>query len=776
MHWIVIGFALGVWLCQQQDALLPLDLVGAAFALTLAFSLLLKRRMRPLGHALLILAGVSAGFGYADWRGGLRLSDALSSTYEGRDIQLTGQIADLPHSQERSIRFVFETCHAPKGIPSSIVLTWYGGKNSVPPVLHAGQRWLLTVRLRQAHGSLNPNGFDYEGWLFERGVRATGYVRPEGNSLLTDFDASPMSLINAIREQIRGRFERTLPDSAWRGVLVALAIGDQASVPSEQWVLFRKTGTTHLMSISGLHVTLVASLLAFFTGFVWRRCPVLALRLPAQKAAILAAVLSAAAYVLLAGCGVPAQRTLYMLVAAALALWLERGSTATRVMSLALLTVLLLDPWAVLSPGFWLSFGAVSALLVMTRSRSRSRVQTRWRWISNWLRAQWAVTLFTLPVLLLLFQQFSLVSPVANAVAIPMVSVVITPLALLFAVLPLPSVAGLADWLLNLLMVFLHWCADLPGAMWQQAAPPGWLTVLCSLAALWTLLPKGVPGRWVGLLVFVPLLAWSPPRPGHGAAQVTVLDVGQGLAVHVRTEGHDLLFDTGPQYSPETDAGERIVVPYLRAEGVRHLDMLVVSHNDADHSGGAGSVLEELDVRDLRASVPWYSKLHQAPIPLHDCLDGQRWEWDGVRFSFLNPAPEQIGAGNEGSCVLRIAVGGQVVLLTGDAEKFAEAAMLAKYGSSLRADIIVVPHHGSRGSSSEEFVYATRARYAVFTAGYLNRYHHPAPDVVARYMKIGAVLLRSDTDGAVRFGLNNTQIEPWRARKSMKRYWHQVIR
>lgn len=783
MRSFILFFALGIWLCQQQAELFPWAYALTAAVGGLLAAYMLKRSARRASWGMLWVAALLVGFAYANGRAQLQLADTLTEALEGQDVEVIGRIVDLPQPFARGLRFQLETIDAPPGVPRRLALVWYvqgrysktydaaAEEDSSLPAVHAGERWRFTVRLRQPHGNLNPHGFDTEALMFERGIGATGYVRPKGrNERVAAFDATPMAWIDHGRELIRARFERALPDSPWRGVLVALVVGDQAAIPKDQWAVFRQTGVTHLMSISGLHVTLIAAMFAFCVGGLWRRVPALALRLPAQKAAVLAGVLAAGAYVLLAGCGVPAQRTLYMLVVAALALWLGRGTGALRVMTLALLLVLLIDPWAVLSAGFWLSFGAVGALLLMARGLPGRG--GRWHWLMNWLRAQWAVTLFTLPMLLGLFGQFSLVSPLANAVAIPLVSLVITPLALLFALLPLPALAEFANWLLDLLMSFLQWCAAAPFAVWQQAAPPMWLVAVCCVLALWSLLPRGVPGRWVGLLAFLPLLTWSPLRPLPGAAQVTVLDVGQGLAVHVRTATHDLLFDTGPQYSPETDAGERIVIPYLRAGGTPRLDMLIVSHGDNDHSGGAASILREYPVSAWRSGLSSGNPLFAARVPHQACLRDQQWEWDGVRFELLHPLPEWLGRGNDGSCVLRISSVAGVVLLTGDVEIPAENLMLATVSQQLAADVLVAPHHGSHSSSQEAFIAAVGAHSVVFTAGYRSRYHHPAPEVVARYARSGAALYRSDGDGAVRFDFGPTGLRVSRARIEQARYWH----
>lgn len=773
MHWLVSGFAVGIFLCQQRVALMePLPFLLAACVMLL-MACLLHRRL-PLGASLaLICACGLAGYAYAGWQAGARLAERLPRALEQQNLLITGRVVDLPQPLENGVRFLFEPEHAPSGVPRRLQLTWsvydHARNPQVQPGVRAGERWQLLVRLRRVHGNVNPHGFDFEGWMFERGIGAVGSVQGKSFRRLGRAEGALGAGIDRWREALRERFARVLPDSPWRGILVALVVGDQGSITKDQWALFRQTGVTHLVSISGLHITLVGALAGVVVGWAWRRIPWLALRLPAQKAGVVAAVLAAFVYVLLSGFSVPAQRTLYMLATAALAMWLERRAGIRRILASALLVVLLLDPWAVLSSGFWLSFGAVGALLLMGSWQS---AETGWlARLRLWGRAQWAVTLFTLPMLLALFQQFSLVSPVSNALAIPLVSMLVTPLALAFAILPVPLLAHLASWLLGLLMAFLGLCGSLPFAVWQQAAPPGWLVFACCTAGLWALLPRGIPGRWAGLLVFVPLLLWHPVRPEPGEARITVLDVGQGLAVHVQTASHDLLFDTGPRYSSASDAGERIVVPYLRAEGVSGLDMLMVSHQDSDHSGGARSVLAAMPVAEYRASFPRGSGLVPAHAAFRDCLRGQGWIWDGVRFDVLYPLPEAVGLGNDGSCVLRVQSRGAVLLLTGDIERDAEDALLGFDARGVQADIVVAPHHGSRSSSQQAFVAAVHARYAVFTAGYLNRYHHPAPEVEARYVRAGAQALRSDADGALRFETGPHGLAVVRARQAQARYW-----
>ena len=547
--------------------------------------------------AALLAAGVLAGFAWACGYAALRLAETLPSEIEGQDMIVTGVVAGLPQSLDSGQRFVFEVEHAEaEGVPRRLLLGWYRGlregETDTAREVHVGERWRLKVRLKRPHGNLNPHGFDYEAYLFERGLRATGYVRAASESLkLADFVASPGTLIEHARERIRHHIHSALPDLPLAGVLIALVIGDQQAIGADLWERFNRTGITHLMAISGLHVTMVAGLFAWLVSAGWRRVPRLALRLPAQKAAAMAGALAALGYCLLAGFAVPAQRTLYMLAVIALALWSGRIAGGSRVLALALLVVLLLDPLAVMSAGFWLSFGAVAVLFLSTAGRIGRVGRLR-----GAITTQWAVTLAMIPALLALFQQFSLASPLANAVAIPLVSLVITPLALLGSLLHVDVFLALAHWITEWLMLFIDWLAAMPWAVWQQAAPPWWAVALGLIGCGVMLLPRGFPARSLGALLLLPLIMTPAPRPAAGNALITVLDVGQGLAVHVQTASHDMIYDTGPRFSLDANSGNRIILPYLRAAGVVRLDRLIVTHQDRDHSGGAEALLSALPI------------------------------------------------------------------------------------------------------------------------------------------------------------------------------------
>ena len=802
---VILSFALGIGLLQLRADLPDVREFSAYAAAVLIVGLAIWRRPRWRWVVWGLLALV-LGHLWAAWRAEWRLAEALPLEWERRDIQIEGVVAELPREFDRGQRFRFNVnaVLTPDAVvPATIQLSWMSGPHENQAAdarrVTPGERWRVTVRLKRPHGHMNPGGFDYEAWLLERGIRATGYVRtapsPERLGEATGIIALPYE-IERWRASIRSRLQAALPDAPWAGVIVALAIGDQGSISAEGWRVFGLTGTTHLMSISGLHVTMLAALAGWMVGGFWRRSAWLTLRVPVQRAAIVAGWSAALVYTLLSGAGVPALRTLLMLSVAALAHLLSRRVPVARILSLSLVSVLLMDPWAVLAVGFWLSFGAV-ALLLMAGYRWRDResklsledespTQTGrhvghriGRIVREWGVAQWAVTVGSLPLLLWMFQQVSLVSPLANAVAIPLVSMVVSPLSVAAGLLPLPFLADLASWLFDGLMWFLVWLAEQPWAVWRQAKPPLWAVLLGVLGMVVHLWPmhKNWP-RWLALLLLVPVLLPLRHLPETGEARVTVLDVGQGLAALVQTRNHVLLFDGGPRYSAESNAGERIVVPVARALGIQRFDGVVLSHRDTDHSGGIAAARREFPVGWLSTSVTDdHSALTGLPNRIR-CEAGQRWEWDGVRFEFLSPfASSYLRPGvssNRLSCVLLVEISvGQTerrALLTADLEIPDEAAMLAALKGRMPVDVVQVPHQGSRTSSSSAWIEALQPSVAIVPVGYRNPFAHPNDEVVGRYRQVGAEVLRTDTDGAVQIDLGQ-ELTVSTAREKYPRYW-----
>jgi competence protein ComEC len=780
MRSTILAFVFGVWLLQQQAALPSPAWFAALLLLVLP---LVLRRHAALFRISIILVSILAGFLWASGMAHLRLADALPAEWESKDIQLVGVVASLPQMQERGERFLFDVEQvATKGavVPSRMSIARYSAGYREPEAGNArsefrpGERWRLTVRLKRPHGTYNPHGFDFEVWALERNIRATGYIRKQpDNARLAPLVYRPSYLVERLRESVRDRFRSILGDAPYAGVLLALAIGDDDAIHADDWEIFRRTGTVHLMSISGLHVTMVASLGFALVFACWRRVERLALRLPARKAAAIAGLIVAGGYALLAGFAVPTQRTLYMLMVLAMALWSGRAVSVSLVLCWALLLVVLLDPWAVLAAGFWLSFGAV-ALLAYAASHRLSRPG----WLAESTRAQWVIALGLTPLLLALFQQVSIISPLANALAIPAISLVVTPLTLLAALIPVDTLLLAAHAVISLCMRLLQAGADLPMAVLQQHAPPAWTVAVGVAGVLWMLLPRGFPMRWLGGAGLMPMFLLLPPVPQTGALQMAVLDVGQGLSVVLQTTNHTLLYDAGPRYSDDADSGSRIIIPYLRGQGIGRLDGMLISHDDNDHTGGAASIMKAMPVGWMGSPLPSGHALAGMARKDLPCFAGQSWVWDGVRFEMLHPAyPSYADASfkdNDRSCVLKVISSHGSVLIAGDIEKGSEEELLARAAHSLKANVLVAPHHGSKTSSTPDFVRQVNPGAAVFTAGYRNRFGHPKPEVLQRYRENGSRIYRSDMDGAVMFEFGagaGTNAKTWR--RNRPRYWHE---
>lgn len=726
--------------------------------------------------AIVFMLALASGFFYAAWIAHQRLSDDLPAAWQGKNIDVVGVIAEMPRQHDRGLGFVFDvekTITEGAHVPAHILLSTYN--NASAPVLspHAGERWQFTIRLKQLHGTSNPFNFDYEAWALERNLRATGYVYHKGNNHRLDGQViKPGYFVEHLREAIRTRFQKVLGTSPYAGVLSALAIGDQASIPASQWQIFTRTGVNHLMSISGLHITMLSGMVFALVYWLWRRNVYLTLKVPARKVAALAGLLAALVYALVSGYGVPAQRTVYMLGTLAAALWLSRNIVPSQLLAVALMVVLLLDPWAVISPGFWLSFGAVALIFYITANRLGAR-----HWLIEYGRIQWAMSIGMIPPLLAMFRQISLVSPLANMFAIPLVSFVVIPLTLLGAVLPFDWLLHFAHFAMSLAMLALEWLNNLPSAVWSQHAPPMWSIIVGMAGVLWILLPRGFPSRWTGAILLLPMFMLPPKVPNPGSLQLTVFDVGQGLAVAAQTNRHSLLYDTGPVYNSEANSGNRILAPSLRGMGISKLDILVLTHNDTDHTGGAISVMQAIPVEWLYSSLPDDNPILLQSGHIRRCTDKQSWDWDEIHFEMLHPSANSYAdektKDNDRGCVLRISTGKNSILLSADIEKNSERRLLDVHADKLDSTMLVVPHHGSKTSSTADFVAAVNPRYAVITNGYLNSFGHPKKEVLERYLKQGSEILRSDEDGAILVEMDAQNFKIERYRKTHARYWQQ---
>ncbi|MET0333096.1 MAG: DNA internalization-related competence protein ComEC/Rec2, partial [Rhizobacter sp.] len=784
-----LAWLAGVAVQLQQSVLMPREVYLACVAAAL-LGLCMAWRW-PRLWVLLLVAGLASGFGASGWRAGERLADALPPVLEGQDLQLVGIVASLPQRSPTGLRFRFEVESASHqgrsvDVPKRMALGWYvgwhedGGLSDPQLSLRAGQRWRFTVRLRQPHGNQNPHGFDYELYLFEQGVRATGYVRANersGAELLAVQAGQP---VDRWRQHVRDAIDTHVKDPRTAGVLAALAVGDQSAIERDDWQLFRNTGVAHLMSISGLHVTMFAWLAGLLIAAVWRRSTWAVHRLPAPWAGRLGGLIAAVAYAVFAGWGVPAQRTVWMLATVALLQLSGRRWPWPMVLLLAAVVVSALDPWALLQPGFWLSFVAVGLLMASEPVRAQHGTVTLERWwqrVANaargGVRTQVVATLGLTPLTLVFFQQVSLVSLLANLVAIPLVTLVITPLALLGVLFaPLWRVGA---WVQETLAHGLTWLGNWPGAVWLVPAAPMWAQVAGLAGAALLVLPLPWRMRLLAVPLAMPLLLPVPERPQDGRYELVAVDVGQGTAVLVRTRGHLLVYDAGPQYSRESDAGQRVLLPLLRARGETRIDRLVLSHRDLDHVGGAANLLKNMPVGELLSSLEDAHPLRALAAQPVRCSAGQSWVWDGVRFDVLHPGAahyERSLKSNAMSCVLKVSGPQGSVLLAGDIERQQEAELLATSREALRSDVLLVPHHGSRTSSTAAFLEAVAPRIALVQAGYRNRFGHPAPDVMERLRAQGARVETSATCGAWRWTGADGESAGECQRDIARRYWH----
>ncbi|MEO7243850.1 MAG: DNA internalization-related competence protein ComEC/Rec2, partial [Rubrivivax sp.] len=560
--------------------------------------------------------------------------------------------------------------------------------------------------------------------------------------------------------------------------LAALAVGDQGAIDRDDWTVFRRTGVAHLMAISGLHVTMFAWIAGAVVGGLWRRSTRLTLWHPAPRAARWGGLCAAACYALLAGWGVPAQRTLAMLAAVVLLQSLGRRWPTALILLAAAGVVALGDPWALLQPGFWLSFGAVALLLASAPTadgeatpQPSGAARRLAHAAAGGLRTQAVVTAGLAPLTLLCFQQVSVVGFVANIVAIPLVTLLVTPLAV--AGVAVPALWSAAALLLQGLDGVLTALSAWPGAVWTAPAAPAWAAAAGLLGGALAVLPLPWPLRWLALPLMLPLALPPVAAPPVGRFELVALDVGQGSAVLVRTHGRLLVYDAGPAFAPGVDAGSRVLLPVLQARGERVVDLMMLSHRDEDHVGGAAAVLAGVPVRALSSSLEAGHPLLAGSVAPHTrCAAGQRWTWDGVAFEVLQPAAAADPAArpNTLSCVLRVRdAGGRSALLTGDLEAAQERAIVQALGDRLRSDLMMVPHHGSRTSSTGVLLDAVQPSTAFVQAGYRSRFGHPAADVLERYAQRGITLQRSDRCGAWTWSGDG----PGRCeRQSERRYWH----
>lgn len=770
------------------------------------------------------------GFMYAAVFAKHQLNYLLDESLVGQSVLISGQISTIPETNRNAQRFEFDVDsyrflaqnnNVPEVIterfPKKLRLSWYYGNK-----VKAAEKWQLEVRLKPPHGFINPGGFDYEAWLYQQAIDATGYVRK--SDLNRRLQIAPVWSINRFRQiiseqidavaanQMAGTLKET--PSLSSALIKALAIGDKSSISTSQWLVLTNTGISHLMAISGLHIGL-AALFAYM--LIRYSLPVYIMkRLPAQHVALFVSMVIAFHYALLAGLSIPTQRAIIMLFSLSMLTLIRRNTRPVDSLGLALLLVLLIDPNAVLSAGFWFSFSAVAVIYISVMTAYRqSEIQHSLliklgRILKQWIRLQLMISVILLPLSLYMFQQVSLISPVVNLILIPYVSFLVVPLILIAIVSSFLSqvvaeiLFNLASRLLDVIWPVLSYLSERPYAIWVRGDFDIVDLVLVSTAILLTFFGSEISRfilvrlnqaensknrsvywsiRLLAGLLFLPLIFTKKSVLSPGEYQLTVLDVGQGSAAVIQTQNHTMIFDSGAKFSDKMDAGSSVIIPYLRSQGIKRLDQLVISHGDNDHIGGAQALLNYYKETDLVGQdIDELVLANKSDNNKQNCFAGLQWLWDEVNFEFISPEKKtlpsiQSPSRNNGSCVLRVSSQYGSVLFTGDIEKKVENRLLNKYGSQLATDILMVPHHGSNTSSSHAFINVIDPKYSLISVGYKNKYKLPGKRAMARLKTLNSELIQTDKNGAITIKLLSDEgIVIERYRDIFRKYWHHKLK
>ncbi len=755
------AFLCGDILFQQLHILPSLWWLGIIFLLCLIFYKIKQ----------IFLLGLCCGIAYCLWYAHHQLNWVLDNNIEGKPVILRGYIASIPASDLYGSHFLF----LPKNINNNIInnkfliqLNWQNKNNQK---LTVGDRWQWMAKLKKIHGTYNPGAFDYEAYAFENHIRARGTI--------VDFNAQKLHgidrkyLLDRFRQHLIEKINHVLQKSETSHWIIALITGERSNIPEEQWAILRNTGTNHLMAIAGLHIGCISGLAYLFWNFLWRRCGRVALFVPAQISATLFATFVGLIYGALAGFSLPTMRACIMMIIVALTIFYRRNCSAIGIWSAALLLVLLINPLEILSESIWLSFSAV--LMIIYSMQGRLSPKGLW-W--HYGRLQWSISLSLIPLGIWLFHQYSFISFIANAIAIPVTAFLIVPLCLLGCVFLWINlhVAKLlllfADKILHYLWHILVALSNLPYAHWNLAPMSIFAVMGATIGIILLLAPAGTPGKLLGVCWILPLFLTLPHPVPNNTLKLTVLDVGQGLASVIQTAHHTLIYDTGPKLGSRADAGENIVTPFLETLHIKKIDMMIISHGDNDHSGGAQAIAAHYPIQIIKTSDLQRVKLPNTSL----CLRGESWDWDGIHFSFIYPPTDKLNLDNDSSCVLQITDSDKKILLVGDIEKMPENYLLTEEGDHLQSNILIAPHHGSKTSGVKKFIEAVQPQYTIFAVGYRNRFHFPNPAVVELYKTMGSQTFETMATGALTFELiPRKKIEVFLYRQLAGKYWNQLI-
>lgn len=765
-----LAFLLGDIFLQTFSQLPNTTLIFILLILSVVFSIIDQKCLR---YSYLPFAFV-LGLAWSTYYASNILAWGLQNEMESKPLVISGYISSLPQSDQWGARFEFKINELQFQnkieYPNAYVrLSWK--INSEIIKLRVGDKWHLHVKLKRIHGIRSPGAFDFEAWALQKAIRANGYVIANTENRLISHHIYKYPIAR-FRQYLQIKIHELSPKTPTSHWLMSLIIGERQGISQEDWRILRNTGTNHLMAIAGLHIGIIAGFMHLFVSWIWRRIPRLVLFKPAAEIGACASLFIAFIYSEVSGFSIPAQRACLMLSIIILATLSKRVIQSWTAWSLALLIVLLINPLSILTESFWLSFCTLALIIIGMQGRlSPSGVWWKWG------RVQWVIAIGLIPITLFFYQEFSLVSFIANSIAIPWLGFAILPFCFLSSIILLisPQVAHLllliADKSLASLWKFLAFMANMELATWHVYIPSIGLFFLMMVGFCILLLPAGVRGKWIGIIWILPVILNKPLTPNRNDFWLTILDVGQGLAIVVQTKNHLMIYDAGPNYNGHMDMGEDVIIPYLKTQNIKKIDKLIISHGDNDHIGGAQALIHAFPINEIQTSVPEKFKINTS----HSCLAGESWKWDNVNFTFLYPNKNQLHLGNDSSCVLKINNRKHAVLLTGDIEKSAEKYLVSQNQNILKSDILIVPHHGSKTSGLAEFIALVHPKIVVYAIGYKNRYHFPHPNIFEAYKKINSIPFDTVTSGAIIFKITNDNElidEPEKYRVIHKKYWN----
>ena len=801
---LLLGTLLVQWLTQLPSwrfVLVCLSIVIVISFIRFFFLRDIKHRFKSIDALLLSSSAFLLGVFLASYHASNLLLSKISPEAEGKELIITGKVIGIPAVRDDGVRFLMDVSKAeyvegskpadgsnigegskkPINLKGIVRLGWFQQAEE----LRSGEIWYLKVKLKRPSGFMNPGGFDYEKWLFTQRIIATGYVRAtklgEENvnvKMLQTITPEVLWSVDHMRQKIHQNIQQRVENKSSAAVLSALLVAVRDKLDDQQWQLLQATGTSHLVAISGLHIAVVAGFAFFPMMLLWRLFPRLNERIPLRIAGAVVGTLFAICYAMLAGFTLPTQRALLMVIIGLWGLVSRQNYDSTSILALAVILVLLWDPLAAMTVSFWLSFLAVFLILYFIKRQIEKP-----RWMV--LKLQLFISFAMLPLTLLFFGTASLTSPIANLFAIPWVSLLIVPISLLGLVL-MPFSTYLSTQLLSLAAYaidFLFKALEiLSGSVLSTlsfAEIPSSLLIVAFVGMLVLTLPKGFPARWLGILLLIPAVIYQPPKLEHGEFKYTMLDVGQGYASVLHTTNHHLVYDTGTRVSDSFDLGKLVVGPYLKSQGIKKINSLMISHEDIDHRGGAEylqknfEIDEYLSSYDSRHDGSHESSGNSSILQSKSCLLGQQWQWDGVNFEVLSPQADYHGNDNNKSCVLKVWNKHHSLLLTGDIQKKTEKELLETSFEKLKVEVLSVPHHGSKTSSSQNFIKQVAPKIGLISAGYRSRFGHPKPEVIMRYQDLNIELLDTVNYGAVSlaFPANNQDIQREYYRLENRGFW-----